>query len=701
MKQLIQHLQSGKTILEDVPSPALKPGHVLIRTTTSLVSTGTEKMLVEFSKANLITKARQNPDRVAQVLDKIKTDGLLPTLDAVFRRLDEPLPLGYCNVGEVVAIADDIKEFKIGDRVASNGTHAEFVCVPKNLVALIPENVSDEEAAFTVVGSIALEAIRLAKPQIGDTVAVIGLGLIGLITCQLLKASGCHVVAFDIAPEKIQIAKSLQIEAYNTNTTSIESISEIQNNGLGFDVIFIAASAKNDNLINIAARATKKRGHIILIGVIDLNLERSEFYKKEILFQVSCSYGPGRYDEQYEQQGIDYPEAYVKWTAKRNFETVLKALATKQIAVTPLITQKTAFENVITLYDKISDAHTIAAIITYSGSNHPAQRITVTQNIKSKGKTIAAIIGAGNFSKITLLPALSKTGVYIKYISGNDGLDVTDIAKKHSIHQAITDNQIILNDPDVNFVIIATRHDTHAELTAQFLAAGKHVFVEKPLALNLEQLEQITAHYTTETALFAGFNRRHAPLAVKAKSLVGDNMLANIIITINAGKLPDDHWLYNKKSGGGRLIGEACHFFDLMSYFTGSLINTVYATDAPVSNHLENTIIHLTYKNGSHGTINYLANGSKQYPKEKIEIFVGNKVIVIDNFKSLKTFGVTTFKNPLHSQDKGHDAQFAAVIDILENGKSPYTSFESLKNTTLATFAAEESIATKKVIEID
>lgn len=272
MKQLIQHLQSGKTILEDVPSPALKTGHVLIRTTTSLVSTGTEKMLVEFSKANLITKARQNPDRVAQVLDKIKTDGLLPTLDAVFRRLDEPLPLGYCNVGEVVAIADDIKEFKIGDRVASNGTHAEFVCVPKNLVALIPENVSDEEAAFTVVGSIALEAIRLAKPQIGDTVAVIGLGLIGLITCQLLKASGCHVVAFDIAPEKIQIAKSLQIEAYNTNTTSIESISESQNNGLGFDVIFIAASAKNDNLINIAARATKKRGHIILIGVIDLHL---------------------------------------------------------------------------------------------------------------------------------------------------------------------------------------------------------------------------------------------------------------------------------------------------------------------------------------------------------------------------------------------------------------------------------------------
>ena len=701
MKQLIQHLQSGKTILEDVPAPALKSGHVLIRTTTSLVSTGTEKMLVEFSKANLITKARQNPDRVAQVLDKIKTDGLLPTLDAVFRRLDEPLPLGYCNVGEVIAVADDVNEFKIGDRVASNGTHAEFVCIPKNLVALIPEGVSDEEAAFTVVGAIALEAIRLAKPQLGDTVAVIGLGLIGLITCQLLQASGCHVIAFDIEPQKIIIAKSLKIEAYNTNTTSIESISEGQNNGLGFDVVFVAASAKNDNLINIAARATKKRGQIILIGVIDLHLERSEFYKKEIIFQVSCSYGPGRYDDQYEQQGIDYPEAYVKWTVKRNFETILKSLAAKQLIVEPLITQRNAFEEITTFYDHISDKQTIASIINYATSNKLNQNIIVNKNIKAKGKTIAAIIGAGNFTKMTLLPALSKTGLYIKYISGNDGLDVASIAKKYSIHQAVTDNTIILNDAEVNFVIIATRHDSHAALSSQFLAAGKHVFVEKPLALNIEQLNNITAHYTPETALFAGFNRRHAPLAIKAKSLYSANMCMNIIITINAGKLPEDHWLYNKTTGGGRLIGEACHFFDLMSFFTESQIKSVYATDAPVSNHHEHTIIHLTYKNGSHGTINYLANGSKQYPKEKIEIFVENKVIVIDNFKSLKTFGVNTIKNPFQSQDKGHAAQFDAIIDILENGKLPYTNFESLKNTTLATFAAEESITTKKVITID
>ncbi len=702
MKQLIQHLKTGETILEEVPVPALPPGYILIRTTKSLISTGTEKMLVEFSKAGLFAKARQNPDRVAQVFDKIKTDGLLPTIEAVFRRLDEPMPLGYCNVGTIVEISEGVTEFKIGDRVVSNGVHAEFVAVPKNLAAIIPNSVSDEMATFTVVSAIGLQAIRLAKPEFGDTVVVIGLGLIGLLTCQLAISNGCKVIAFDIDDEKISIARKLNIDAYHSANDNIIEVVNRGTNNLGADIVIIAASAKNDNIINTSAVITRKLGKIVLIGVINLNIDRTEFYKKEIKFQVSCSYGPGRYDDSYEQKGIDYPFAYVRWTVKRNFETILQCMQNGSLQTQLLTSKVVEFSDAPTVYNNISTANVIAAILNYDSNNVPYRKLNLNNSANISGKQVVAIIGAGNYSKLTLLPALADSNLNIKYIAANDGLNAALLAKKYKIDFAVTDNNIIFADKEVNLIIIATRHDSHAQLVQQAFANNKHVFVEKPLALNAQDLEQIVSLHTenSNSLLFVGFNRRHAPLAVKAKSLLPKDAVMNINITVNAGPLPANHWLFDENIGGGRIIGEACHFFDLMSYFTGSNIKTVYATSANVTNQIENVIIHLTFINGSHGTISYFANGNKSFPKENISIFCNNQILVIDNFKKLSGFGFSNFKNKSGKQDKGHAAQFNKIANIITNGGYAYTSFDELYNTTNATFAAMQSIKQNQVINI-
>ncbi len=702
MKQLIQHLGTGETQLEEVPAPALQPGHILIRTSCSLISAGTEKMLVEFSKANLITKARKNPDRVAQVLDKIKTDGLLPTLEAVFKRLDEPLPLGYCNAGVVIGVAEDVIEFKVGDRVASNGMHAVIVSVPKNLAAKIPDQVSDEEAAFTVIGAIGLQSIRLAQPQIGETVVVIGLGLVGLITSQLLIANGCRVIGFDIDAKKVELARALNMDAHDSTATDPVRFIENTTGMNGADAVIIAASAKNDSIIQTAARLSRKRGRIILVGVTDMQLDRSEFYKKELSFQVSCSYGPGRYDASYEEKGNDYPAAFVRWTAKRNFEAVLHCMENKQVQVLPLISAKVDFENAIGAYNTISDPSNIATLLMYS-SNTGLERLIKTGLISKPSSQKIAVIGAGNFTRMTLLPALEKCDVSVKYISSGDGLNAALLAKKFRIPNAVTDNSIALDDPEISTVIITTRHDTHASIAAAAINKGKHVFIEKPIALNTAQLELIenaTARHP-ELQVFAGFNRRFSPLAQKAKSLLQNADDLNIIMTINAGRLPSDHWLLDPVSGGGRIIGEACHFFDLMSFFTGSEIVSVYATDSGKSGSEENTIIHLRYRNGTHGVINYFANGNRAFPKEKIEIFTANRVLVLDNFKKLIGYGFNNFSEMTVIQNKGHVDQFKAVTDIIKKGGQAPVSLASLLNTTRATFAAVKSIRENKIIETE
>jgi len=708
MFQIIQNLKSGETILEQVPAPQIKKGAVLIQTTRSLVSLGTERMLVEFGKSNLIAKARQQPDKVKQVLNKIKTEGILPTLEAVFNKLDQPLPLGYCNVGKVIAVGDGVTEFKVGDRVASNGHHAEFVCIPKNLVARIPDEVSDEDAAFTVIGSIGLQGIRLLNPTFGETVVVIGMGLIGLITAQLLIANGCKVIGVDLDEEKLKLSESWGVIPFDVKKGDIVKFVEFYTNSVGADGVLITASAKNDNIISQSAQMTRKRGRIVLVGVVGLNLSRAEFYQKELSFQVSCSYGPGRYDEDYEQQGNDYPLPFVRWTEKRNFETILNAIAGKKLVVKDMISNTIALEDYDQIYGNISNSKSIASILKYTESDNlnPINTISLTDTQFTRGKGVIGIIGAGNFTKMTMLPALKNSGAGYKYIASASGVTGTSLAKKFGFAQSTTDYKIILNDTNVDLVLITTQHDKHADIAVEALNAGKHVFVEKPLALNDEQLEKVIgAYYDAANAdpvtLTVGFNRRFSPHAVKIKSLVGNEPM-NVIATMNAGHVPPNVWVHNMQVGGGRIIGEACHFIDLITYFTGGKVTKVCmnAMGTSPEDNTDNASILLKYDNGSTGVINYFSNGNKSYEKERIEVYSQERIAIIDNFKTTTGYGFKGFSKLKTQLDKGHKNQFQTLINHLKNGGHPLIPFDEIVNTTRASFAAIESLKQGKWIDI-
>ncbi len=702
MKQIIQSFKTGETILEEVPAPAVRRGHVLIQTTRSLVSLGTERMLVEFGKANLFQKARQQPDKVKQVLDKIKTEGLRPTLNAVFNKLGQPLPLGYCNVGKVIAVGADVDEFKIGDRVASNGSHAEFVCVPKNLTAHIPDNVSDEEAAFTVIGSIGLQGIRLCNPQLGETIVVVGLGLIGLITAELLVANGCRVVGIDLDPAKIAIAKKKGIIAINPRD-GIDTVNYVTNltDGIGADGVIITASAKTDEIISQAARMSRKRGRIILVGVIGLNLSRAEFYEKELTFQVSCSYGPGRYDDKYEKDGIDYPLPFVRWTEKRNFQSILQAIASGKLEVASLITERVPLADYKKIYGNIGNPNAIASILQYPENSNNAVSIKIADGAFGAGKGNIGIIGAGNFTAMTMLPVLTEIKAPLYSIASAAGLSGTTLAKKHKIANSTTDYQTIIKDPNVDLVIITTRHNSHAKMVKEALEAGKHVFVEKPLALNKQELQEVIDAYKGDKTLTVGFNRRFSPHMQQAKKLIG-NVPMNVIATMNAGAIPPNVWVHDMSVGGGRIVGEACHYIDLITFLTGSRVKSVCMNalgENPQIN-TDNASILLQYENGSTGVINYFSNGSKAYSKERIEIYAQERTLITDNFRLTEGFGFKGFSKLKTGIDKGHAAQFKLLVDRVKNGGAPLVPFEEAINTTLASFAALESLTSRQWVNV-
>jgi predicted dehydrogenase/threonine dehydrogenase-like Zn-dependent dehydrogenase len=704
MKQIIQDLKKGDTILEDVPAPLVRKGYVLIRTHRSLVSLGTEKMLVEFGKSNLISKARQQPEKVKQVLDKIKTEGLLPTLEAVFNKLDEPLPLGYCNAGEVIAVGEGVTEFRVGDRVASNGHHAEIVCIAKNLVAKIPENVSYEEASFTVIGSIGLQGIRLVNPTMGETVVVIGLGLIGLITVQLLLANGCNVIGFDFDSRKVEMAKNSGANAFIASNVDVVKIVEEYTGGIGADAVLITASTKSNDVISQAAQMSRKKGRIVLVGVIGLNIQRSDFFKKELSFQVSSSYGPGRYDEDYETKGLDYPLAYVRWTEKRNFETVLSAISRKQLNVDSLITERVALKDYKEVYSNMGGA-SIASILEYNITSDVVQNTVAGKTFSSRpGKGVLGIIGAGNFTKMTVLPALKNSGAHYKYISSAGGLSAKSLSNKYGFEYSTTDYKEILNDKEVDIVMITTRHDMHAAMVIEAIKAGKNVFVEKPLALNQDELGAITSEYEkiqNPISITVGFNRRFSPHIQRAKKLIGDTPM-NIVATMNAGFIPPDVWVQDMKVGGGRIIGEACHFIDLMVFLTGSKVSSVVmnALGTNPEENTDNAIITLRFENASQGVINYFSNGSKAYAKERVEIFSQGRVLILDNFRTLKGYGFRDFSSMSTSLDKGHKNQFSELIKQVKAGGTSLIPFEELINTTKASFAAIESLRTGSWVNI-
>ncbi|GAA4406119.1 bi-domain-containing oxidoreductase [Nibrella viscosa] len=708
MKQLVQNLKNGQTILEEVPAPQVRRGQVLIRTRRSLVSLGTERMLVEFGRASLIAKARRQPDKVKQVLDKIRTDGLIPTLEAVFRKLEQPLPLGYCNMGEVLAVGEGITDLAIGDRVASNGPHAEVVSVPRSLVVRVPDGVSDDEAAFTVIGAIGLQGIRLLNPTLGETVVVVGLGLIGLLTADLLRLNGCRVIGLDIDEQKLALARQKGILTLNpaVGTDPVTAVTALTN-AIGADGVIITASADTDDLISQAARMSRKRGRIVLVGVVGLNLSRAEFYEKELTFQVSCSYGPGRYDEVYEQQGHDYPLPFVRWTENRNFQTILYLLSTGQLDVKPFISEVVPLAEYQTIYGQISRSRAIASLLRYPVEEPVQSAVTLRETRYEGAKGVVGIIGAGNFAGATLLPALQAAGAHLKTIASAGGLTGTLLARKHNIAVSTTDYREILTDPDIDLVVITTRHNLHARLTVDALRAGKHVFVEKPLCLFANELPPIIeAQQASGKTVLVGFNRRFSPHVQRMKALLGGDRAGevpmNIVATMNAGAIPAGSWVHDRAVGGGRLLGEACHYIDLITYLTGSRVVAVClnAMGQQPSETTDSASLLLRYENGATGVVNYFANGSKAYAKERLEVYAQERTLVLDNFRTLRGYGFANFSRLRTGQDKGHTEQFRRLVAQIRRGGEPLIPLADLINTTQATLAALDSLREGRWVEV-
>ncbi len=706
MRQVVQNLKNGVTELLDVPAPACHAGQLLIATRRSLISAGTERMLVEFGQANLLAKAKAQPERVRQVLDKVRTDGLLPTLETVFARLDQPLPLGYCNVGTVLAVGEGVTGFAPGDRVVSNGPHAEIVCVPKNLCCRIPDEVSDDEAAFTVLAAVGLQGLRLADPALGETVVVLGLGLLGLIVVQLLVANGCRVLGADFDAHKLALARQFGAGTVDLSTGADPVTAAMAfSNNRGVDAVIITASTKSNEPVHQAAQMSRKRGRIVLVGVTGLALDRADFYEKELTFQVSCSYGPGRYDEAYEQRGQDYPFGFVRWTEQRNFEAVLDLLAGKQLDFGALISRQVPQAQAPDAYRLLTEDHALLGVIlTYPENVSTARVIAMPQKPAQNSRTVVGhppvvgVIGAGNFASLVLLPALAKTDARLKTVVDSSGAASALAARKYGFAQATSEYREALEDADITTVFIATRHNTHARFVIEALRAGKHVFVEKPLALNREELLQVRSAWEEagDRHLMIGFNRRFAPLAMRMRKLLASrSQPLSVIYTVNAGAIPPEHWTQDLKVGGGRIIGEGCHFIDLIRHLVGAPIVGLEARmlgDVPgVGVRQDKMSILLEFADGSMGTVHYLANGSKRFPKERVEVFSEGRVLVLDNFQRLQGYGWGGFAGARGMrQDKGHQAEIQAFITRLQNGGEMVIPWSELEEVTLASFVAVE-----------
>lgn len=700
MKQILQNLANGETSLVSVPCPKKKNGSILIETTKSLVSVGTERMLVDFGKAGWIEKARSQPDKVKMVLEKVQTDGLSATYDAVKSKLDQPLPLGYCNVGTVLDGSDT--GFEVGTRVVSNGNHAEVVRVPKNLVAAIPGDVDDESASFTVLGAIAMQGIRLIKPTLGETVVVTGLGLIGLLAVQILKANGCRVLGIDFDSSKCNLAKSFGAEVVDLSKGEDALIAaEAFSRGRGVDAVLITASSKSNDIMHQAATMCRKRGRIVLVGVVGLELSRADFYEKELTFQVSCSYGPGRYDEEYENKGKDYPVAYVRWTEQRNFEAILDLMASGAIDVKPLVSHRFVIDDAKAAYEKLDDRASLGIVLDYIKSQESdLTKATVVLNeqtdFAAKNGNVA-FVGGGNYASRVLIPAFKEAGARLTTIVTSGGISAVHHGKKNGFANASTDIDQALSET-TDTVVIATQHNLHASQTIAALEKGKHVFVEKPLALNHSDIDAIEmAQKASNTMVMVGYNRRFAPQVQKMKELLDKKATPKtFIMTMNAGDIPADHWTQDPTVGGGRIIGEACHYIDLMRFLAGEKITSFNAVKMGENNFVEITedkaIITLTFEDGSIGSIHYFANGGKAFPKERIEVFCDDAVLQLDNFRKLTGHGWKGFsKLNLWSQDKGQVSCSKAFMDaVKKGGQSPIPQDEIFEVARVSVDIAEQ-----------
>lgn len=701
MKQILQNLSNGETRLQEVPCPKNIDSHILISTKKTVVSSGTERMLINFGKANYIFKAKQQPDKVKMVLNKINSDGLLATFDAVRSKLDQPIPMGYCNAGVVIESAVD--GFKAGDRVVSNGNHAEVVRVPKNLCAKIPDNVDDETAAFTVLGSIGLQGVRLINPTIGECFVVTGLGLVGLICVQILRANGCRVLGIDFDSKKCEKARNFGAEAIDLSKGEDPIVySKEFSRGRGVDGVLIAASTDSDNVIHQSAEMCRKRGRIVLVGVTGMQLRRDDFFKKELTFQVSASYGPGRYDLNYEQKGNDYPVAFVRWTEQRNFEAVLDMMSSKSLDIKSLISHRYEFEEAMKAYSVIDSPNSLGIVLNYKNKGSgiiTETKVRLNHNNSAKinsFKPRVGFIGAGNYASRVLIPAFKNADALLDTIVTSGGISGVHHGIKNKFLTASSEVNDIWSNDAINTVSIVTRHNDHANQVIEALNSGKNVFVEKPLALSLNELNNIDIAYNQANKqdlikLMVGFNRRFAPHIIKMKSLLSKiSAPKSIIITVSAGEISSDHWVQDNQIGGGRVIGEVCHFIDLMRHLVGEKIDHFDAFmigDFPGQEvRTDKLSVNLSFKDGSIGTIHYFANGGSVFPKERIEVFCDNAVLQLNNYRVLKGYGWKGFsKMKLFKQNKGQQDCAKAFIRAIANGEdSPIPYDEIIESSKIS-----------------
>lgn len=700
MRQVVQSFADGQVSVIEAPVPVAKSGQIVVRNAVSLVSIGTERMLLEFGRSGWVGKARSQPEKVKQVLEKARTDGWAATFEAVQSKMNQPTPLGYSSAGTVVAIGEGVTDLCVGDRVVSNGPHAEFVAVPRNLCAKIPDGVDFEDAAFTVVAAVGLQGIRLAAPTLGETFAVVGLGLIGLLTVQMLKAQGVRVIGVDFAGSRLDLAKSWGVDTLALDQTE-DAVAALLHatGGRGIDGALITAATKDKGPLELAAKASRTRGRLVLVGTARLEFDRSDFYAKELSFQVSCSYGPGRYDESYEVRGVDYPLGLVRWTAGRNFEAVLEMMRTGALRTAPLVNHRFDFASAFDAYADETLKSSLGILLRYEAdADLTRRRVSFPVGEVNTFATGVGLMGAGQYAGHVLVKSLKASGLRLKAVASPSGLSAALLARTHGFEEALSESQALLQDPDIGVVAISTRHDIHAPLAIRALEAGRHVYLEKPLAVTRAQAEAVRETLAAHPGLrlTVGFNRRFAPLVQKMQSLLAGLGAApkNIVITVNAGALPADHWLRDRRTGGGRLIGEGCHFVDLARHLAGSSIvrgDVLAMGDSGRSGTPDSFQILLGFADGSTASIAYLANGSKAFPKERVEVYAAGRVLQLDNFKRLRGFGFKGFASAGGwSQDKGHVGAMKAFVASLEKGAAPSIPYDELFEVAEWTFALTE-----------
>jgi len=732
MKQVLQHARTGDITVEEVPAPQLQPGCVLVRIAASIVSAGTERASAEFARKSLLQKAKSRPDLVRDVIAKVQRDGIFSALQTVRSRLDQPQNPGYSSAGTVIAVGEGVTDIQPGDRVACAGAgfavHAEIACVPRLLVAKTPApqsgnaDVPFEEAAFATLGAVALHGIRTAEVKLGDLVAVIGLGLMGQITTQLLKAAGCRVLGMDIDPSRAELAQQLGAEAVSSSSAAFRDLCVETSNGLGADSVLITAETPSSEPVNLAGSIARDRAIVVAVGTVGIDIERKAYYDKELDFRISRSYGPGRYDAAYEQKGRDYPIGYVRWTETRNMEAFLRMLAEGKIDVGALITHRFPIEHAQATYELISGRSKerfLGVVIEYSERASDSRTLTLVREPASRDASrvlpngvSVGLLGAGGFTISTLIPAIkSSSRTRLITVCAATGSHAQYAARKFEFQSSTTDEAEVTGNPEINTVVVATRHNLHAKQVLAALVVGKNVFCEKPLCLSEAELRSIVAAYDKDGSqsrplIMLGFNRRFAPMVAQMKCFLSDisEPLA-LHYRINAGHLPPDHWVNDREQGGGRIIGEACHFVDLLMFLAGSPIIEVegQAVGSLSRYSGDNVLISLRFADGSQGTVSYLANGDRSFSKERIEVFGGGSAAVLEDFRQMEFVrgGRKQIVRSRWRQEKGHRNEWTAFEQAVQRGGESPILFEEIVCSTLATFRIEESLATGKRVAVD